>query len=80
MARPPERAPLNKAKGERLKPRIFIDRSVVEVFANGKQYLATRVYPGRKGSLDVSLKVRGGGAVLKSLDAWQIKPIWPVAR
>jgi beta-fructofuranosidase len=75
--RPPERAQLNKEKGDALKLRIFIDRSVVEVFANGKQYLAMRVYPGRKDSLGVSLKARGGGAVLKSMDAWQMKPIWP---
>lgn len=78
-SRPPERAILNKEKGDTLKLRIFIDRSVVEVFANGKQYLAMRVYPGRKDSLGVSLLARGGGAVLKSLNAWQMKPIWPVA-
>jgi len=76
--RSPERAILNKEKRETWKLRIFIDRSVVEVFANGKQYLATRVYPGRKDSLGVSLKARGGGAVIKSIDAWQMKPIWPV--
>lgn len=76
--RPPERAGLNKEKGELLKLRIFIDRSVVEVFANGKQYLAMRVYPGRKDSLGVSLRARGGRAVLKSMDTWQMKPIWPV--
>jgi len=72
--RPPERAALNKEKSELLKLRIFIDRSAVEVFANGKQYLAMRV-----DSLGVSLRARGGGAVLKWMDAWQMKPIWPVA-
>jgi beta-fructofuranosidase len=75
--RPPERAELNKEAGETLKLRIFIDRSVVEVFANGKQYLAMRVYPGRQDSLGVSLKARGGVAVLKRMDAWQMKSIWP---
>jgi beta-fructofuranosidase len=77
-ARPPERAILNKDRGDKLKLRIFIDRSVVEVFANGKQYLAMRVYPGRKDSLGVSLKSIGGRAVLESMDSWQMKPIWPI--
>ena len=74
--RPPERAIMRRG-GEPLKLRVFIDRSVVEVFANGRQYLAMRVYPGRKDSLGVSVRAQGQGAVLNSLDAWQIQSIWP---
>lgn len=74
--RPPERAEMERG-GETLKLRVFIDRSVVEVFANGKQYLAMRVYPGRKDSVGVALRAQGQKAVLKSLDAWQMKSIWP---
>lgn len=77
-ARPPERAVVNR-DGELLKLRIFIDRSVVEVFVNGRQYLATRVYPERGDSVGVSLRAQAGDATLKSLDAWQMKAIWPVA-
>jgi len=76
--RPPERATLGKGRDEPLKLRIFIDRSVVEVFANSKQYLAMRVYPDRKDSIGVSLRSQGQDAVLKSLDAWQMKAIWLV--
>lgn len=76
--RPPERAVANRDGGS-LKLRIFIDRSVVEVFVNGRQYLATRVYPGRKDSVGVSLRAQTADATLKSLDAWQMKPVWPVA-
>ena len=50
-----------------LKLRIFIDRSIVEVFANNKQYLAMRVYPERGDSLGVSLRAQGQDAVLKHL-------------
>jgi sucrose-6-phosphate hydrolase SacC (GH32 family) len=32
--------------------RVFVDRSVVEVFVNGKQCVALRVYPGRNDSVD----------------------------
>lgn len=76
--RPPERAVIMRGD-EPLKLRVFIDRSVVEVFVNGRQYLAMRVYPGRKDSMGVSLLAHGQDAVLKSLDVWQMKPIWPAS-
>jgi beta-fructofuranosidase len=74
--RPPERTEVVRGS-KPLKLRIFIDRSVVEVFVNSKQYLAMRVYPGRKDSLGVSVRAQGQDAVLKNLDAWQMKSIWP---
>ena len=74
--RPPERAAMQRGT-DLLKLRIFIDRSVVEVFVNGKLYLAMRVYPSRQDSVGVSVRAQGQDAVLKSLDAWQMKSIWP---
>ncbi len=73
--RPPERAVMMRGD-ELLKLRVFIDRSVVEVFVNGRQYLAMRVYPGRQDSKGVSLYAQGQDAVLKGLDSWQMKSIW----
>ncbi|MDP7253040.1 MAG: GH32 C-terminal domain-containing protein, partial [Planctomycetota bacterium] len=58
--------------GEALKLRILIDRSVVEVFANGRQCVALRVYPERSDSLGLSLRAQGQEALLKTLDAWQM--------
>jgi beta-fructofuranosidase len=55
---------------------VFIDKSVVEVFVNGKQCVAMRVYPGRADSIGVSLRSQGQDATLKSLDAWQMKNIY----
>ncbi len=75
--RPPERAVVRR-DGEPLKLRVFIDRSVVEVFVNERQYLAMRVYPGREDSLGVSLRAQGQTAVLNRLDAWQMKSIWEI--
>jgi beta-fructofuranosidase len=75
-ARPPEMAPFELGDGEKLTLRIFIDRSVVEVFANGKQCLALRVYPEREDSVGVSIRAQGSDAVLRSLDAWQMQTIW----
>lgn len=74
--RPPERADLVRGDAP-LKLRVFLDRSVVEVFANEKLYLAQRVYPARADSLGLSLRAQGQEATLKRLDAWSMKSIWP---
>lgn len=71
-----ETASFSLNPGETVKLRIFIDKSVVEVFINGKQALAVRVYPGRDDSTGVSLRAQGQEAELKSLDAWQMKNIY----
>ncbi len=74
--RAPETAPFFLNPGETIKLRIFIDKSVVEVFVNGKQCVAIRVYPGRDDSKGVSIRSQGQDAMLKSLDAWQMKSIY----
>ncbi len=76
LPRAPEIAPVFLADDEPLQLRVFIDRSVVEVFVNGKQCVAVRVYPGRADSLGVSLRAQGSAATLRRLDAWQMKGIW----
>ncbi len=75
-SRAPETAPLFLKKSENLKLRVFVDRSVVEVFVNGKQCVAMRVYPSRADSVGVSMRSQGRSAVLKSLDAWQMKNVY----
>ena len=76
LARPPETAPFSLAENETLKLRIFVDKSVVEVFVNGKQCLSVRVYPERMDSLGVSLRSQGNSAVLCGLDAWDMESIF----
>ena len=75
--RTPEKGPLKLADDEALELRIFIDRSIVEVFANDRQCLTCRVYPSGADSNGVSLFARGGDAKLESFDAWQMRSIWP---
>jgi beta-fructofuranosidase len=53
-----------------------VDKSVVEVFVNGRQCVAVRVYPDRADSSGVSLRSQGQDSVLTSLDAWQMKSIY----
>ena len=73
--RPPETAQVELARNEPLKLRVFVDRSVVEVFVNGKQCLGARVYPERPDSIGVSLHARGRDAAIESLDAWRMESI-----
>jgi len=75
--RPPEQGPLALDADEALHLRVFVDRSIIEVFANDKQCLTLRVYPSRADSNGVSLFARGGAARLRSLKAWQMRSVWP---
>lgn len=74
--RSPETGSFVMNKNETLKLRIFIDKSVVEVFANGKQCVAVRVYPSRDDSVGFSICSHGQSSELKSLEAWQMKNIY----
>ena len=75
-SRAPETTHFTLPEGDNLKLRIFVDRSVVEVFVNGVQCIALRVYPDRPDSTGVSLRAQGSEAQLVSLDAWQMENIY----
>jgi len=51
---------------------VFLDRSVIEAFANERACLTTRVYPARHDSLGLRLMARGGSPRAVSLDVWEI--------
>ena len=76
LARPPETAPFQLRENELLDLRIFIDKSVVELFANQRQAMGLRAYPDREDSVGVSLTAVGGEATLQSLDAWEMHSIY----
>jgi beta-fructofuranosidase len=76
VSRPPETAQVLVGEKEPFKLRVFVDRSVVEIFVNGRQCLGVRVYPGRADSVGVSLRAQGREAALQSLDAWQMQSIY----
>lgn len=65
------------AVGERLTLHVFLDGSVVEVFANGQACLAERIYPTRPDSLGIELFADGGTATVERLDVWDVASIWP---
>ena len=72
----PETGPLALVPGENLRLRVFVDRSIVEVFANGRLCLTRRIYPARPDSLGVAVFAEGGPAGLHSLEAWEMAGIW----
>ena len=72
-----ERAPFSLKPGKPLKLRVFVDKSVVEIFANDRQAIGRRVYPVRSDSLGVSLFARGGAARFKTVRAWEMMPSNP---
>ena len=62
--------------GEGLKLHIFLDRSVIEVFVNGRFYLASRIYPERPDSQGIELFARKGTIKVRSLNIWHLASIW----
>jgi beta-fructofuranosidase len=49
----------------------------VEVYANDRQAIGRRVFPGRSDSLGVALFARGGKATCASVKAWEMMPANP---
>ena len=72
-----EAAPLTLKQGEPLKLRVFVDKSVVEVFANGRQALMRRIYPAQAESLGVSMFSNGGSTQVSAFASWHISPSNP---
>jgi beta-fructofuranosidase len=63
--------------GGALNLHVFLDASVMEVFANnGQACLTERIYSG-KDSLGIGAYALGGKAQVLSMDIWEIRPISP---
>ena len=72
-----EAGPLELNEGEPLRLRVFVDKSVVEVFANDRQAVMRRIYPAGEDSIGVTLFSNGGPVTVPRLDAWDIMPSNP---
>ena len=69
-------APLALAPGEPLTLTVFLDRSVVEAFANRRAALTARIYPTRPDSTAVELFATGGSAHVRCCRVWRRASIW----
>jgi len=67
-------APFALKKGETLKLRVFLDKPMLEVFANDRQCVTQQIFPENKDSLQVKLCAKGGEATVRSVDAWDMAP------
>ena len=65
-----QKARLSLLGKENLDLRIFIDRSVIEVFVNEKLALVQRIYPVMKESDQVILFSNGGNIHVPKLESW----------
>jgi beta-fructofuranosidase len=73
-----EAGPFELKPDEPLKLRVFVDKSVVEIFANdGRQAVMRRIYPSRKDSVGVALFSTGGPATVPLIEAWEMMPSNP---
>ena len=77
----PEEGPFSLQAGEDLHIRVFVDNSIVEVYANGRFALASRVYPTREDALGASCVFEGlaeGEGQGVWLQAWEgMGGAWP---
>ena len=64
------------AGSQTLKLHLFLDKSVLEVFIDEGRSAVTRVNYAAEEDLGIFVFAEKGGAVLKSLDVWQMKSIW----
>lgn len=71
-----EEAPLELMAEEPLILRIFVDKSIVEVYANDRQAIARRIYP-TLGGKGISVFSNGGNVLIESIKAWEIMPSNP---
>lgn len=69
-------SPLALEPGEDLTLRVFLDRSIVEVYANRKVCATEGIHPQDISAVDVSLFAEAGEATVKQLDVWQMSSIW----
>lgn len=62
------------ARGDTIDLRVFVDHSVIEVFANGaRARISSRVYPLAADAVGVRLWAEGGAVLLHSLHAWPMR-------
>lgn len=66
-------APHELAPGESLQLRVLLDGSVLEIIANGRTSICSRIYPSRADSQGLRLFGKG---LVKTMSVWQMRSIW----
>lgn len=67
-----QKAPLRLQKGETLQLDIFLDRSIIEVFANGRQAVTQTVYPELATSVGVRAFSGNDLVTVRNIHSWKM--------
>jgi beta-fructofuranosidase len=71
-----ESGPFELKKDEPLVLRVFVDKSIVEVYANDRQAVARSIYP-TLGGTGIKLFAKGGDVKVLSVKGWEVMPSNP---
>ena len=69
-----QNAPFNVKKGEKIRLRVFLDKSMLEVFANGRQCITQVIYPTLKDAVDIQVFAEDASIKIEEVKAWQLFP------
>ncbi len=72
-------APFELTPGESLNLRVFLDKGMVEVFANDRQAVVS-MQPHPAEDVGISLFSKGGDTAVKEVRSWKMKSIYPEGR
>jgi beta-fructofuranosidase len=56
---------------------VFVDKSVIEIFANSRQAIARRIFPEKADSAGVKVFTKGSTVEITKFKSWQIAPSNP---
>lgn len=74
--RAPETLDVYIEPDEPIQLRVFVDRSIVEVFVNDRKAAALRVYPSRDDSVEISMRSQGSSTRVSKLQFWPLGSIY----
>ena len=66
---------LRLGEGEALDLTIYLDHSVIEIYANDRLSMTSRIYPDRADALGLQITALGGSAALDT-GVWSLRSIW----
>ena len=69
-----EDAPFSRKPGEKVHLRVFLDKSMLEVFANGRQCITQVIYPTMKDAVNIQVFTEDEPIKVESLNAWKLFP------
>jgi beta-fructofuranosidase len=65
-----QKAPLRLEDSEALRLDVFLDRSVIEIFANGRQVITQLVYPELESSTGIRVFSGAEAVRVKNIQSW----------